>query len=62
MCPPTLDCVLAESGDDLDDGERAALHQSIDESIEDEAAGNVQDLAKIIAELRALGRRHVTEP
>lgn len=44
---------LAEGGDDLDDDERAALHQSIDESIEDEAAGNVQDLAKIIAELRA---------
>jgi len=48
-----VDEVLAEGGDDLDDGERAALHQSIDESIEDEAAGNVADLSKIIAELRA---------
>jgi hypothetical protein len=57
-----VDEVLAEGGDDLDDGERAALHQSIDESIEDEAAGKVQDLAEIIAELRALGRCHVTEP
>jgi len=48
-----VDEVLAEGGDDLDDDERAALHQSIDESIEDEAAGNVADLSKIIAELRA---------
>jgi hypothetical protein len=47
-----VDEVLAEGGDDLDDVERAALHQSIDESIEDEATGNVADLSKIIAELR----------
>jgi hypothetical protein len=38
-------------GDDLDDNERAALHRSIDESIEDEEAGNVEDLASVIAEL-----------
>ena len=44
--------VLAEGGDDLDEEERAALHASIDESIEDEAAGNAVDLAKIIVELR----------
>jgi type II secretory pathway component PulL len=44
-----VDEVLAEGGDDLEDDERAALHQSIDESIEDEAAGNVADLSKIIA-------------
>jgi hypothetical protein len=48
-----LDEVLATDGDDLDDEERAALHASIDESIEDEEAGNVRDLSKIIAELRA---------
>lgn len=48
-----VDEVLSEGGDDLDERERAALHQSIDESIEDEAAGNVADLSKIIAELRA---------
>jgi type II secretory pathway component PulL len=48
-----LDEVLATEGDDLDDEERAALHRSIDESIEDEQAGNVEDLSKIIAELRA---------
>ena len=47
-----VDEVLAEGGDHLDDVERAALHQSIDESIEDEAIGNVADLSKIIAELR----------
>jgi hypothetical protein len=45
--------VIATDGDDLDDAERAALHRSIDESIEDEEAGNVEDLSKIIAELRA---------
>jgi len=48
-----LDEVLSTDGDDLDDEERAALHRSIDESIEDEQAGNVEDLSKIIAELRA---------
>jgi hypothetical protein len=48
-----VDEVLAEGGDDLDDDERTALHQSIDESIDDEAACNVADLSKIIAELRA---------
>jgi hypothetical protein len=40
-------------GDDLDNEERAALHRSIDESIDDENRGNVEDLAQIIAELRA---------
>ena len=48
-----LDEVLATEGDDLNDEERAALHRSIDESIKDEQAGNVEDLSKIIAELRA---------
>lgn len=48
-----LDEVISTDGDDLDDEERAALHRSIDESIEDEEAGNVEDLSKIIAELRA---------
>jgi hypothetical protein len=48
-----LDEVIATDGDELDEGERAAPHRSIDESIEDEAAGNVEDLSKIIAELRA---------
>jgi hypothetical protein len=48
-----LDEVISTEGDDLDDQERAALHRSIDESIEDEQAGNVEDLSKIIAELRA---------
>ena len=40
-------------GDDLDAGERGALHRSIDESLADEEAGNVQDLRTIIGELRA---------
>jgi hypothetical protein len=45
--------VIATDGDDLDDAERAALHRSIDDSIEDEEAGKVEELSKIIAELRA---------
>ena len=48
-----LDELIATDGDDLDDEERAALHRSIDESIKDEEAGRVEDLSKIIAELRA---------
>lgn len=48
-----LDEVISTEGDELDDAERAALHRSIDESIEDEEAGKVEDLSKIIAELRA---------
>ena len=48
-----LDEAIATEGDELDDAERRALHRSIDESIEDEQAGNVEDLSKIIAELRA---------
>ena len=39
--------------DDLDDNERAALHRSLDESIDDEQLGHVRDLGSIIAELRA---------
>ncbi len=48
-----LDDVIATHGDELDDAERNALHYSIDESIEDEEAGKVEDLSKIIAGLRA---------
>jgi len=48
-----LNEVIATEGDDLDDDERAALHRSIDESIEDEEAGKVEDLSKVIAKLRA---------
>jgi hypothetical protein len=48
-----LDEVITTDGDELDDAERTALHRSIDESIADEEAGNVEDLSKIIAELRA---------
>jgi hypothetical protein len=48
-----LDEVIATDGDELDGAERAALHRSIDESIADEEARKVEDLSKIIAELRA---------
>jgi hypothetical protein len=48
-----LDEVLLGGGDDLDDKERGALHQSIHEGIEDLAAGRTVDAKKAIAELRA---------
>lgn len=47
-----VDEVIATYGDDLDDSARAALHRSVDKSIDDEEAGRVEDLSKIIAELR----------
>lgn len=47
------DDVIATEGDNLSAAERAALHRSIDESIDDENAGRVEDLSKILAELRA---------
>ncbi len=45
--------VVIIDGDDLDDAERAALHRCIDESIDDEKAGKLEDLSTILRELRA---------
>jgi hypothetical protein len=39
-------------GDDLDDDERAALHASLDESMDDADAGRVIDASVVLAELR----------
>lgn len=39
-------------GDDLDDADRAALHRALDESLADEARGDVAPIAELIAELR----------
>jgi hypothetical protein len=49
-----VDDVLATEGDDLEPAERAALHQALDASIADADAGRTEDLAQIVAQLRAL--------
>ena len=45
--------VPADGGDDLDDEERAALHEAIREGIEDVEAGRTVDAKTAIAELRS---------
>jgi hypothetical protein len=47
-----LDEVLLSGGDDLDDEDRAALHESIREGIEDMEAGRTVDAKTALAELR----------
>lgn len=48
-----LDEVLARGGDYLDDEERAALHRSIEEGIEDFERGDTEDAFEFLARLRA---------
>ena len=48
-----LDEMLANGGDNLDDEERAALHESIREGLEDMKAGRTFDADEVIAELCA---------
>ena len=43
---------MSDDWDDLDDGERAALHESLRESIEQMKAGNTIDIEEALAELR----------
>ena len=43
----------AETGDELDDEERAALHESIREGLVDMKAGRTLDADEVIAELRS---------
>jgi hypothetical protein len=47
-----LDEVFLGGGDDLDDEERAALHESIREGIEDMEAGRTVDAREFLAQLR----------
>jgi len=47
-----LDDVLARGGDYLDDEERAALHRSIEEGIEDFERGDTEDAFAFLARLR----------
>jgi hypothetical protein len=48
-----LDEVLVSGGDDLDDEERERLHESLRESIRQMNAGQTEDAATALAELRA---------
>ena len=48
-----LEEVFLGGGDELDDEQRAALHESIREGIEDMEAGRTVDAKKAIAELRS---------
>lgn len=48
-----LDTVLANGGDDLDDEERAALHEALREGIEQMKRGELIDADEAMAELRA---------
>ena len=48
-----LDEVLLSGGDDLDDEQRGALHESIREGIEDMEAGRTVDAKIAIAALRS---------
>ena len=48
-----LDEVFLNGGDELDDEERAALHESIRDGIDDMEAGRTVDAKTAIAELRS---------
>ncbi len=48
-----VDEVLASGGDYLDDEERAELHRSIEEGIEDFERGDVEDAFEFLARLKA---------
>jgi hypothetical protein len=49
----SLDDALGRGGDDLDDEERAALHRSIEEGIEDFERGDTEDAFEFLARLKA---------
>jgi len=44
--------VAVVDGDDLDDEERAALHRELEASIAEADAGQTEDFATVLAELR----------
>ena len=47
-----VDGVIADDRDDLDGEERAALHRELDASIAEADAGETEDFAQVLAELR----------
>lgn len=48
-----IDGVFAAGGDHLDDAERAALHRSIDEGVDDFERGDTEDAFDFVARLKA---------
>ena len=49
-----FDAVLARGGDDLDDEERAALHEELEVSIAESKSSDLIDAEAVLAELRAM--------
>jgi hypothetical protein len=47
-----VDSIVADDGDDLDDADRAALHRELDASIAEADAGETEDFAQVLTELR----------
>ena len=47
-----MEGVVADARDDLDGEERAALHRELDASIAEADAGDTEDFAQVLAELR----------
>lgn len=47
-----VDGVVTDDRDDLDDEERAALHRELNASIAEADAGETEDFAQMLAELR----------
>ncbi len=47
-----VDTIVADDGDDGDDAERAALHRELDASIAEADAGQTEDFARVLTELR----------
>jgi hypothetical protein len=47
-----VDSIVSDDGDDLDDQERAALHRELDASIAEADAGETEDFAQVLTELR----------
>lgn len=47
-----MEGVVADARDELDGEERAALHRELDASIAEADAGDTEDFAQVLAELR----------
>ena len=50
----SIDTMLANGGDDLDDEERARLHAELKASIAEAKTGNLIDADEVLADLRAM--------
>mgnify|MGYP001465313102 CR=1 FL=1 len=50
----SVEDVIAQGGDDLDDTERAALHAELKASVADARSGELVDADALLAELRAM--------